>query len=294
MNVLQIVQKACYQLGIQPPATLVGNTDNVNLQIVELFNDVHTWLRNQRIWTQCKRTHTFDLEEDRQFYPLPRDFFATILGTPYDDTTAFPLIGPLSDAQFDMRQYGLVGFSPFPAYRIFGPDANPNTAGGQFQVWPIPGSEDTLSYEYQTSSLFKPQNWLPSTAYTITTSYVNANGNNYQCTTTGTSSATTAPSGQLLTPVANGTSAFVYLPSPYDTVLANTDLSMFDDDVVIAGLKLWYRDAKRQDSTKDQQRFDQLIDSAKARYYGSYRGSMSRYRRRGYTGINPQGGWDLS
>lgn len=295
MNLLEIVTRAMNQIGVQPLATLVGVLNTVDAQQRALLYDVHTYLLNQRIFIQNKRTHIFALEANRQFYPLPQDFFATLLGTPYDDTTKYPLVGPLTDAQFDRRQYGLAGFNPFPAYRIFGPDSNPNSAGGQFEVWPIPGSTDTLSFEYQSKNIFQPPNWLPSTAYTITTSYVNANGNIYQCTTSGTSSATTAPTGKSLTPQVNGTAAFVYKPQPYETILKDVDLSIFDDYLVVAGLQAWYYTAKTQPQAQAANlKFGKMIDSAKSRFYGSFRGSMSRLKSNGYSGISPEGGWDLS
>ena len=298
MNVLEIVARACNLIGIPAPMTLVGTLNTTDAQLRAILYDVSTYLRNQRIFTQMKRTHIFTLEANRQFYPLPQDFFAAIMGTQYDDTTKFPLIGPLTDMQFDVREYGIAGFTPFPAFRIFGPDANPYSAGGQFQVWPEPtAAGDTLSFEYQSSSIFKPQNWTPSTAYTQTSpvDYVNANGNNYKCTTSGTSSSTTAPTGQSTTPVANGTAAFAYVPQSYDTILQDEDLSVFDEDLVIAGYKAWYYTAKGQpqaDAAMGQ--FGKMIDSSKSRYYGSYIGRMGRRRRNGYWGISPAGSWDLS
>jgi hypothetical protein len=294
MTVLEIMQRACYQMGIPAPSTLIGLTDTTDLQLLALFYQVHDWLRNQRIWVQSKRTHVFTLEEDVRTYQLPQDYFAAILGTQWDDTTKFPLIGPLSDSQYDARFYGLIGFSPFPAYRIFGPDINPYSDGGQFEVWPIPGADgDTISFEYQTKSTFIPKNWTPSLVVT-SGEYLNSNGNNYRCTTGGTTSATNPLSGQDTSPFANGTAQFVYSPEPYDLVLQNTDMSMYDPNLVIAGFRKWYRDAFRQDSSQDEKEFRELIDSAKNRYYGTYRGSMSRYRRRRWVGISPQGGWDLS
>lgn len=240
-----------------------------------------------------KSTHSFDLVAGQQFYPLPENFFAALLGTQYDQTAKFPLIGPLSDAQFAMRQYGLAGFTPFPAFRIFGPDANPQSAGGQFQVWPTPsGSGKTIAFEYQWKNIFLPRNWQPSTAYTATTDYVNANGNIYQCTTSGTS-GTTAPTGRSLTPQANGTAAFVYKPQAYETILASTDLSAFDPELVIVGFKAWYFAAKVQPQAADTRaQFDAMIDSAKRRFVGSFRGSMSR-RYSVVNGISPQGNWIL-
>ena len=293
MNVLGILQNACQQIGIPAPTNFTA-TDTNSLQLYSLFRDVHTYLRNQRIWPQMKSTHEFTLEADRQLYQLPPNFFAALLGTQYDKTTKFPMIGPLSDAQFAMRQYGLAGFTPLPAYRVFGPDNNQYSAGGQFEVWPMPTAPgDTIAFDYQWANIFLPQNWQPSTAYTINTSYVNANGNIYKCTGSGTSSSTTAPSGRSDLPITNGTASFTYIPQAYEAILAPTDLSAFDPEVVIAGFKTWYFEAKVQPQAQAcRAQFDKMIDAAKRRFVGSFRGSMSR-RYRGTNGVSPQGSWSL-
>ena len=290
-TVLEILQDACQEIGIPAPANFTA-TDTNSLQLYALFRNVHTYLRNQRIWPQMKSTHEFTLEADRQFYPLPQNFFAALLGTQYDKNTKFPMVGPLSDSQFAMRQYGLAGFSPFPAFRVFGPDSNPHSAGGQFEVWPKPTAPgDTIVFEYQWRNIFLPQNWQPSTAYT-SGQYVNANGNIYQCTTSGTS-GTVAPAGRSLTPVANGTAAFVYSPAAYETILAPTDISSFDPELVTAGFKMNYYDTKAQpQAAAAREEFQQMIDSAKRRFVGSFRGSMSR-RYSVVNGISPQGGWSI-
>lgn len=291
MNVLEILQNACQQIGIPAPTNFTA-TDTNTLQLYALFRDVHTYLRNQRIWPQMKSTHEFALVANQQFYPLPENFFAALLGTQYDETTKFPVIGPLSDAQFSMREYGLAGFTPFPAFRIFGPDANPYSAGGQFQVWPMPtAAGNTLVFEYQWKNIFLPKNWTPSTAYT-SGNLVNASGNIYECTTSGTSGLV-APTGRSLTPVANGTAAFKWYPGAYESIQQTTDLSAFDPEVVIAGFKAWYFNAKAQPQAQlALQQFNQMIDSAKRRFVGSSRGSMSR-RYAVVNGVSPQGGWSI-
>lgn len=296
MNISEILIRACQQIGITPPATFNADVNTVNDQLRALVYGVHQYLRSQRIWVQSKRTYTFALAANQEFYPFPLDYYAAILGTQWDTTQKMPLRGPLSDFEFDVCKYGIASFSQFPGFRFFGPDINPASAGGQFQVTPVPtAASDTLSFEYQTKNLFIPPNWVASTAYSsVTPDYVNANGNNYKCTTTGTSSSTTAPTGQSLTPVANGTAAFVYVPQAYETVLQTTDMSMFDDDLVIAGFIAWYWDGKAQPQTEpSRKKFDDMVDNARNRYYGSFRGSMSRYRRGGYRGISPEGGWSL-
>lgn len=296
MNVLEIVNRGCDIIGIPRLASLVDAdvTDTVSRQIVGYFYDVHYFLRNQRIFIQQKRTHIFDLEADRKFYQLPRDFFAALLATQYDDTTKFPLLGPLTDSQFDLREYGLAGFTPIPAFRIFGPDNNPNDQGGQFQVWPTPTAPgDTLSFEYQSRNLFQPPPWTPDTAV-LEGQYYNASGNIYIVTQDGTTAEILAPTGKDTEAIMNGSAMFLYQPQAYETIILNTDTSIFDDDLVLSGFIARYYKGKTQPQAVDAQNdFKMKIDSARNRYYGSFRGSLSRFKRYRYSGINPQGNWQL-
>src|SRR5690606_30973519 len=124
--------------------------------------------------------------------PLPEDFYAPSPFTEWNNNDNRRLMGPLSDSEFTGRLYGGFGSSNNFEYRFFGPDSNPHTSGGQFNVYPTPASVIECSFEYLTSSTFLPKNWEPSTAYTSGT-YVNANGNIYLCDTSGDSS-TTPPS----------------------------------------------------------------------------------------------------
>jgi hypothetical protein len=265
-TVLNIVQRANYQLNQPAPATLVGNATASALQNLHLFYSVCELIRTRKYWPQLKIVAEITLEANREFYPLPQDLYAFIPGTYWDKTNRWQLLGPLWDSQYSYRQYGYVtsenrrGFQP-----AFGPDFNPNTLGGQFRVNPIPTvAGGVITYNYITSNYLFPANWTPSTP-TAMNSYRNANGRIYQCIFGGTTS--TIPPNHTSGTAADGTAIWSppYRPS-YETALADTDLCLFDPSLVINGLKAFWKDEKAGDSSINRQEFEQEIDIAFSRF----------------------------
>lgn len=273
MNVLQLASACAYEIGVSAPVTLVGSTDPATLQVLNLIYAVSRDLRQARCWEQLKRKYAFVTVASQQSYQLPKDYFSPLPGTYWDADKSLRMIGPYSDSGFTDKTKGNLG-SSFTEYRIFGPDFNPYSAGGQFEIWPIPSSIQNLYFEYLTKSFFMPKHWAPSTVY-ASGAYVNANGNIYKCDTNGTSDASTAPTGQTQN-IVDGTTRWDYISDPYETILADTDFSMFDDDLMIIGTKTKQYQMLGLDYVALEREYKGKIDAAKNRYKGSYRGSFYR------------------
>lgn len=271
-TVLALVQSAMYELGVPAPSSIVG-TDSVGLQLKNLLYAECRFLRSQRIFPQTKKKYTFTLTASRTKYPLPEDFFASLPDTQWDATNRWPLNGPMSDGEFNYRLYGTVSVQNLRAYRIFGPDINPTTGGGQFQIDPSPTATDSLTYEYVSKNMFLPKNWSASTAFGAS-SYCNANGNIYS-TTAGGTTGSTEPS-HTTGSASDGSVTWVYVSAAYETIVLDTDLCIFDDDVVIQGLKYRYRVAKGEDPSVEMAEHERLLGVSKARYFGSFRVSMAQ------------------
>jgi hypothetical protein len=60
----------------------------------------------------------------------------------------------------------------------------------------------------------------------------------------------------------------------YETITADTDICMFDDDIMISGLKYFYKEASDQPHEKDKSDFNRKLDNARARWVGSIRGTF--------------------
>lgn len=276
MSVLSDIQSFCYRINIPAPTALVSSTDPGTLQLIHLYMAVCEELRQGKCWPQQKRTHTFETTSGRTKYPLPPDFYAPLQDTLWNEDENSRLVGPVSDADFTYNLYGITNSGTDFSWRIFGPDSNvsTSTSGGQFQINPTPDSTaQTITFEYLTKSLFVPKSWLPSTVYAIG-DIVSANGNNYLCDTNGTSSST-PPSGTGSN-IADGTTQWDYISTPFIVLLNDTDNSLFDSDLVKLGLRAKFFEEKGEDFNPAFAEFEAKISQAQARWHGSHIGSMIR------------------
>jgi hypothetical protein len=286
-----IMQQMCRGLGLQPLA--FGSEDSQGFQIETLIVEHARMLRATRIFPTQKKTYSFDTEANREEYPLPADFFAPLPDTHYNQIES-TLLPHITDSAWNYYLYGLGGDPADRVYRIFGPDANPNTGGGQFKILPInPDASETISFEYVTSNLFIPKFWLPSTAYTSGT-YVSANGNIYLCDTNGTSGST-PPSGTTAN-ISDGSTQWDYYDleadEPWDYPINSTNVCLFDADLMILGTRYRYLQAKGLEYEPVKADHDRMLDSLVARYRGSQKGNFC-LSPKGPRYTVPDGGWSL-
>lgn len=263
VTVLSILQRAAYQLNIRPPTAIVGATDAATLQLTNLFYSVCEEIRTKRYWPQLKRTYTFQTADNREYYPLPQDFYAAVPGTQWDASNKWEMLGPMTSNQFAYRLYGYVTSENRTAYMIEGPDFNPNTGGGQFRINPIPGTGgggSDLTFQYISGNYIFPPNWTPSTVIPAS-SYRNANGKIFFTTAGGTTSSTPPNAAG-----ADGTVTWTLFDGVYETVFNNADICLFDASLVINGLRAFYAEQKGLDGAEARDRFSREIDVAFARF----------------------------
>ena len=285
---LALIQQACYEANLpSAPTTLLSLTDPTQLQYLNLFYGICQELRGKKYWPQLKKTHTFTSVANATGYQLPQDFFAAIPITHWDQTNHWEMLGPMDDTGWNTVLYGLTTLENRTVYRIFGPDMNPNSTTGQFKVWPTTApANHTLSFDYIMSSFLYPANWTATTAYT-TPKYVNVNGYILKLKTNGTSGAT-APAipSTLTSDITDGTAVWnVYLPG-YETIVADTDICLFDSRVMIAGLKYAFYKARGMDYTVYENEYRTQADLAFARWNTM---SLVSLNSQGFTlsGLNP-------
>lgn len=273
-TILDLTKQALWDIGVSPPNSIISSTDPNQLQIKSIVYSQARFLRSEREWPQQKKLHTFSTTASRSKYPLPTDFYAMSGDTAFDQTGRLPLTLPISDAQatFDKYYLQLVD-EPF-GVRTFGPDFNPSTSGGQFEVIPTPSSTLTFSFEYLTNRLFLPPHWTTSTEFAAST-YCNANGNIYFTTAGGTTGATipSHTSGS----VSDGTVTWLYVTDQsYQTIILDTDFCIFDDALMSIGIQWRYKKAKGLDFSVEYAEHQRLLDRAVTRWHGSYRGRLDR------------------
>lgn len=287
---LSIVQSVRKRLNLPAITTLVSLTDPDELQMLELLNAVCEELRQARCWTQLKRKHTFATTSTRSLYPLPEDFYAPLMQTHWNATETIRLTGPEGDDTFSGRLYGAEPTSYNFSYRVFGSDEDTGSVGGQIELSPTPASAITCNFEYLSRSFYIPKFWVAGTAYALA-SYCSANGNIYYCNDAITA-GDTQPTGTSATPVADDDGFWTYYGNAYETVIADTDLCVFDDDLVKLGLRAKWLEEAGGEYAEAREEFYARIDKAMARYKGSHIGTFGGARS-GSRYVTQRGSWSL-
>lgn len=191
---LELVQRACWEANIPAPTSLVSQTSPSILQLINLFYSTGRELREARYFPELKKKHIVRLNSGQERYPLPEDFYAAIPETNWDKQNQWQMQGPLSDGMWNARLYGYITIDNRKAFRIFGPDINPSSGGGQFQISPTPGDAEQgteLTFEYISLSWMAPPLWVAGASYGAD-AYSFCYGNVYK-KGSGTSNAGTVP-----------------------------------------------------------------------------------------------------
>lgn len=271
---LLIIQEVLQRVNIPSITAIVGSTDPNVLQLKQVLYAVVEELRQVGTWTQQKRKYSFDTVAAVSKYALPKDFYCPLMNTQYNNDENDILIGPISDAEFAFYLNGGTTAGHNYYYRLFGWDNVADSDGGQFEITPTPGSAQELSLEYMTRHLFLPANYVLGTAY-AENALVNVNGNIYKCSSAITE-ADTAPSGTGAA-IADDDGTWDYYNEPYEVLAADTDIVLFDYDLVKLGIRAKWSGEKNAGiySQMAEKEYQKKIDKARARMKGSFIGSMT-------------------
>lgn len=284
-TVLQIIQNFCYRIN-QPAPSSIGTTDPATRQYLSLFQFIGDNLRNRPYqWPQLKRGYTFATTTGERRYQLPGDFYRLLESSQWDLTNKWPMRGPISDYNFAVREFAVVSLQTRKAYRIIGPNTyiystSPRTqqSRGWFEIDPA-GQNDTdeVFLGYLSMNYVWPQDWVANTAYSPGARR-SGDGNVYY-TVAGGTSGTTRPSWESGSGSDGGVTWLVdhepYIVAPTETALSSSDLCLFDDDLMIEGMRWAYKRAKGLDYQQERSDWENMVKSAYARFNGPVRINMA-------------------
>lgn len=283
-SIKEIIQSFCYRVNNPAPNAFVGVASPAEQQYLSLFRFIGDNLRNRPYqWPQLKRGYTFTTQTDVRKYQLPGDFYRILDSSQWDTTNQWPMRGPISDYNFAVREFAVVSLQTRKAFRLIGPtNYLYNTLNarsqGYFEIDP-PGQDNTdeLFLGYISCNWVWPKSWIALTAYLVG-AIISGNGYCYICTVAGTSGST-IPSVSTGTQV-DGTVTWTvylerYLVDPSNANLTDNDQCLFDDDVMIEGMRWAYFRAKKMDYLQERTDWDNALKSAFARFNGPTRVSMN-------------------
>ena len=285
-TILSIIQQFCQRVNIPAPIAVVAATSPAERQYLSLLKYIGDNLRNRPfMWPQLKRGYVFTTSTGVSNYQLPGDFYRILDSTQWDVTNQWPLIGPISDFNSSLRKYAVVSLQTRKAYQIVGPtqylyNVSPyaQRSQGWFQISPAAtNSTDQLFLGYMSASWVWPKSWVTATSYPAGT-IIAGNGYMYRTAAGGVSGAT-RPSHSTGT-ATDGTVSWTvfsefYACDPSNTSLADTDLCLFDEDILIDGLVWAYRRSKRQEYQDLRVEWEDAVKAAYSRFDGPKRISMA-------------------
>lgn len=148
-TLLALIQQAANEIGVVGPTALFGATDNISTQFLALaqregqsFADEAT---NRGGWQELRKDYTFNLSPGVTSYALPADYSFMLPQTFWNQAQRWRLVGPLSQQEWSVLQYGISPAGPRLRFKI---------SGGMFWVNPAPGSgqTDAISYAYVSTN----------------------------------------------------------------------------------------------------------------------------------------------
>lgn len=288
LTVLKLLQKFAYEMGYQVPSSYASDQ-----RLLNIFYATNRQIRNSRAFPESKRTYTFSTVADQESYQLPQDFYAGLLSTKYDRSAGWALVGPLSDDEWNYRLYETGGSNFRTAFRVFGRDFNSASSGGQLVLDPTPSSAKTIGFDYVSKTTILPPAWSASSSISQN-QYRNVNGEIYQKTDSGTeTTGSTAPSHTSGSQTIDSIT-YAHIATAYDEAQSDDDIPLFDEDLLLNGMKSNWAASKEFDPTYYRQLFESAITRATSRWTGGTVGNFSRridgISSRERWGI-PDGGW---
>src|SRR6185295_9394950 len=124
MSLLTVIQQVCGRTNIPVPSSVMGNTSDAQvLQLLRLLEEEGQELSSRYPWEGItfEFTHTTLAQEDQGAIATiaSNGFRALKTGTFYDRTDTLPVMGPLTDQEWQQRK-ATVSTGPRYAFRLRG------------------------------------------------------------------------------------------------------------------------------------------------------------------------------
>jgi hypothetical protein len=138
LNISQSILKETKSSNI--PTTIIGNTEDVAKQILEVMTVSITELARSYDWQELQKEKTFNTVVSQIGYDLPTDFDRFINNTFWNTTTQHPVAMPVTPEEWRiLKNQGITGGTGFSYSRI---------RANHVLLFPTPAAIETHVYEY--------------------------------------------------------------------------------------------------------------------------------------------------
>lgn len=129
------------------PTSIIGNTQDVARQILEVMNVTMVELARAFDWQELQKEKTFNSVASTQNYDLPTDFDRFINETFWNIDEMWPVKGPMTPEEWRiLKNSSVSGGATTEYFRI---------RNGHTVIFPIPASVNSYIYEYISNLIIK-------------------------------------------------------------------------------------------------------------------------------------------
>lgn len=230
MSLATIVSNVAAECGYTVDTTVIGSSETTTKQLLAITQRINRDIFEAYPWQKCYASGTITLVGGQGTYALPAAFSYYQYETFWNQSTRWKVLGPMTQQEYaEAIGFGLTT-TIYQRFQIRGISNN------ELLIYPTPGATNNgniLVFQYIADRSVRPRNWVASTVFAAG-SYCFNNGNYYQTTAGGTtgSTAPTHTSGS----ASDGGVTWTYYSGPYNTFLADTDESLFNDKLVEQGV----------------------------------------------------------
>lgn len=109
MTAQTAISRVCKAMGLRVPVSASGATDSLSVQLWALLSEVGQELLGEYDWQVKIKTHTVVIQDPTLNYALPTDFEQMFNSAAWNRTSRIPLIGPLTEQQWQLLQARQLG-----------------------------------------------------------------------------------------------------------------------------------------------------------------------------------------
>ena len=304
-TIKEVIQQFCYRMNLPAPTAFVGVNSPTEQQYLTFFRTIGDNLRNRPFqWPQLKRGYTFNTQTGVRKYQLPGDFYRILNSSQWDLTNQWPLRGPISDYNFNVREFAVVSLQTRKGFRLLGPTnylystaPYSKRSQGWFEVDPAgQNNTDELFLGYVSCNWTQPRDWVASTV--VAAGDIRSGDGYVYVADSGGTTGTTRPNwstGSASDGLINWSIYHeAYLVEASNTNLNDNDLCLFDTDIMVSGMVWLYLQMKKFEYLQERQDWENQVKSAYSRFNGPTRINMADELGDYYEWPNvPPGSWGV-
>lgn len=147
MSLLEICQNVADDVGVERPATIIGNPDRTAKRLLAAANRECQVLAKQD-WSVLQREHEYQTIASQGAYDLPADFESLLSDTSWDRTNYWLMRGSLTAKEWQWRKSAIIATTAFrKQFRIKRGASNKR----QYFIDPVPTDVTDQVFEYKSN-----------------------------------------------------------------------------------------------------------------------------------------------